>query len=86
MPPLRLEILEDVAAHEWTRTSDVMKRLQKPRATVDRQLQALHLLELVELDEEISVAPFSQRESTTWRYSLAKGVDITSLTTPQPTE
>lgn len=86
MPPLRLEILEDVAAHEWTRTSDVMKRLQKPRATVDRQLQALHLLELVTVDEEIAVAPFSQRETTTWRYSLAEGVDITSLNTPNPTE
>ena len=43
MRPLRLAILEDVAANPRTRTHDVRQRLNKPRNTVDRQLQALHM-------------------------------------------
>ena len=52
MPPLRLAILQDVAAHPYTRTKEVRKRLGKPRATVDRQLQALQILDVLDLDEE----------------------------------
>lgn len=84
MPPLRLEILEDVAAHEWTALRDVVKRVDKPRSTVDRQLQALDLLGLLTKDDEVSVAAFSQRETTTWRYSLAPGVDVSSIALPNP--
>ena len=43
MPPLRLAILDDLAAHTDSTTADVRKRLGMPRNTVDRQLQALHL-------------------------------------------
>lgn len=45
MPPLRLAVLEDVANHPHSKTSDVARRLDKPRNTVDRQLQALQMLE-----------------------------------------
>lgn len=82
MPPLRLEILEDVAAHEWTPLRDVVKRVDKPRSTVDRQLQALDLLGLLTKDDEISHAPFSQKEMTTWRYTLASGIDVSSIALP----
>lgn len=84
MPPLRLEILEDVAAHEWTPLRDVVKRVDKPRSTVDRQLQALHLLGLLTVDDELAIAA-GGREMTTWRYTLAPGVDVSSiaLTTPE---
>lgn len=49
MPPLRLAILDDVAANPHTRTSDVRVRLAKPWHTVDRQLQALHMLGVLTL-------------------------------------
>jgi predicted transcriptional regulator len=51
MPPLRLAILEDVAANPHTRTHDVRQRLNKPRNTIDRQLQALHMLGVLDCDE-----------------------------------
>ena len=82
MPPLRLEVLEDVAAHPWTPLRDVVKRVDKPRTTLDRQLQALHLLGLLTVDEEISVVGMSMRETTTWKYMLAAGIDPASIALP----
>ncbi|WP_404472359.1 bifunctional DNA primase/polymerase [Microbacterium aerolatum] len=79
MPPLRLEILEDVAANAWTPLREVVKRVDKPRSTVDRQLQALHLLGLLTVDEEIATVGMHMRETTTWRYTLAPGVDVSSI-------
>lgn len=79
MPPLRLEALEDVAAHPWTRLSDAVKRLQKPRPTVDRQLQALHLLGMVALDNEVTISGMALRETTTWRYTVAEGIDVSAI-------
>jgi DNA-binding IclR family transcriptional regulator len=49
MPPLRLEILEDLTAHPDSTPSDVRRRLDKPHNTIDRELQALHMLKLVTL-------------------------------------
>lgn len=71
MPPLRLEILLDLAAHPVSTTTAVRKRLDKPRATVDRQLQALHMLGLLICDED----PDHTGRGQGWRYSLADGVD-----------
>lgn len=85
MPPLRLEILEDVAANEWTPLRDVVKRVDKPRSTVDRQLQALHLLGLVTVDEEVATVGLALKETTTWRYSLASGVDVSAIADPTTT-
>lgn len=84
MPPLRLEILEDVAANEWTPLREVVKRVDKPRSTVDRQLQALHLLGLLTVDEEVATVGMSLRETTTWRYTLAPGVDVSSIALETP--
>jgi len=42
VPPLRLSIIDDVAAHPRSLTVDVRKRINQPRNTVDRQLQGLH--------------------------------------------
>lgn len=77
MPPLRLAILDDVAAHPWAPTRDVRKRLGKPRATVDRQLQALHMLGVLKCDEE-ETEHFG-RPATVWRYTLADGISPTAL-------
>lgn len=73
MPPLRLRILADVAAHPISRTAEVVKRQQLPRKTVDRTLQELHLLELLTVDDE----PFG--ESVRWVYTLAGDVDTDAL-------
>jgi hypothetical protein len=73
MPPLRLSILDDVAAHAGTTTKDVRRRLGKPRATVDRQLQALHMLNVLACDE---VEGFNAgRAVTMWHYQLAEGIN-----------
>lgn len=73
MPPLRLAILDDVAAHPYAATKDVRKRLGKPRATVDRQLQALHMLGVLTVEEE----PIMHRGTDTiqWRYTVTVDID-----------
>ena len=51
IPPLRLAILGDVQAHPRETTTEITKRLQQPRTTVDRVLQELHALRLIDLEE-----------------------------------
>lgn len=77
MPPLRLAILDDIAAHPGSSTVEVRKRLGKPRATVDRQLQALHMLEVLTCTEE--EIEWAGRAATRWHYTLADGIDPRSL-------
>ncbi|MFI8976506.1 hypothetical protein ACIGO9_26720 [Nocardia asteroides] len=76
MPPLRLAILDDLAAHPNSSTTEVRKRIGKPRSTVDRQLQALYMLDLVEVDE----SDVDAAGRTVWRYTLADEIDATRST------
>lgn len=71
MPPLRLAILADLLAHPHSTTTEVRKRLQKPHNTVDRELQALHLLGLLHQNQE--------DERRGWRYVLSGDVSETAL-------
>ncbi|HEY5786194.1 MAG TPA: hypothetical protein VIT65_15605 [Microlunatus sp.] len=73
MPPLRLAILDDVAAHPGSTATDVRKRIGKPRNTVDRQLQALHMLDVLDVLEE--EATYGGRDVTRWRYTLRVDID-----------
>jgi hypothetical protein len=73
MPPLRLAILDDIAAHPDSTTAEVRKRLAKPRATADRQLQALHMLGVVEVDEVET--EWAGKPATRWSYRLAREID-----------
>ena len=92
MPPLRLAIIEDLAGYPHSSTSEVRKRLDEPRNTVDRQLQALHILGVVTVDEE----EYSADGRSRWFYTLADGVDPSvldpecvpemSFITPNPSE
>src|SRR5262249_32743803 len=41
IPQLRLDVLKDIEANPESTATDVRRRLQKPRATIDRTLQAL---------------------------------------------
>lgn len=76
MPPLRLQIIDDLAENPHSTTTDVRKRIEKPRATVDRQLQALHMLGVLSCDE----IEYDQRSR--WYYSLGEGIAPTSLLVP----
>lgn len=67
VPPTRLLVLGDVMGNPSSRTSEVTKRLQRPRTTIDRTLQELHLLGLVVVDEV--------GDGLGWRYSLHPSVD-----------
>ena len=73
MPPLRLAIIDDIARNSGSPTRDVRKRLNKPRATVDRQLQALHMLGVLTCDEEAGT--HRGQDVTVWRYALADGLN-----------
>jgi hypothetical protein len=74
MPPLRLTIVDDVAKHPHSTPSDVRKRIDKPRSTVDTELQALHYLGVVTVSEE----EYTQ-DKFRWYYSLANGIDPAAL-------
>ena len=63
MPPLRLAIIDDIADHPWSTPTEVRKRLGKPRATVDRQLQALHILGVADLEEIEAMSPFGKTQA-----------------------
>lgn len=77
MPPLRLSIVDDLAAHPDSTTAEVRKRLGMPRATVDRQLQALHMLGVLEVDEQ--EGEHRGQAVTRWRYTLSGAVDPAAL-------
>jgi hypothetical protein len=73
MPPLRLAIIDDLASNPGSTTSDVRRRVNKPWSTVDRQLESLHMLGVLDVMEQ----PYG--EKTRWHYSLASGIDPKAL-------
>lgn len=79
MPPLRLKIIDDVAANPNTPTKDVRKRIGLPRATVDRELQALNMLGVLQVEEVDGINPVNLRETTVWHYTLADHIDPDAL-------
>lgn len=81
MPPMRLAIIDDLAAHPDSTTAEVRKRLGKPRATVDRQLQALNMLGVLAVDEEET--EWAGKPSTRWHYRLTDGIDPHALNASQ---
>lgn len=80
MPPLRLAIIDDLAAHPYSTVTDVRKRIDRPRNTVDRQLQALHMLGVVRVDEVDRAG-----RGSWWHYSLKDDIDPRCLVIPEIT-
>jgi hypothetical protein len=78
IPPLRKDILLDLASNPGARAVDVSKRTIKPYRTVRRELEALHTLGLLRCDEERSE---TDDEKYIWRYSLADSFDRETLLT-----
>jgi len=52
MPQLRLAVLHDLAKHPDSPVIEIRRRLQKPRMTIDRTLEALQVLGLLTCREE----------------------------------
>ena len=76
IPPLRLEILLDIALRPRSRPSDVRQRIGKPWRTTKRELEALTMLGLLQCDEQTTEG---DRGKTIWRYSLGNGFDVATL-------
>jgi hypothetical protein len=77
-PPLRSEILLDLARSPNSRVTDVSKHIVKPHRTVRRELEGLHTLGLLRCDEE-QMTTSDGKTQTIWRYSLADGFDRSTL-------
>jgi hypothetical protein len=77
IPPLRVEILLDVAMNPNARPNEVRLRVQKPWNTIRRELQALHILGLLSCAEEIEHRNLKKR--IVYQYSIAAGFDIETL-------
>jgi hypothetical protein len=75
MPPLRLDVLTDVAAHPGTTTSDCSQRLQRPRMSIDRTLQELQLLGLLEVCRK----PGFVGQAPGWLWRMSDGVPLECL-------
>lgn len=78
-PPLRLAVLLDLLNDpDSTTTHAVRKRLDRPRATVDRELQALHMLGLLTVDE-VEVVGRKGEMTSVWHYALSDLADRDAL-------
>lgn len=75
VPPLRLAIIDHLALNAGSSTQEVRKAIGKPRTTVDRQLQALHMLSVLDCDEREYGADGRSR----WYYTLADGIEPGAL-------
>jgi hypothetical protein len=82
IPPSRLAILCDLAKNPDSTASDIRRRLEKPRTTVVRLLEALHALHLVTCDEVAIVEnkPWLNR----YLYALAPGLNRAALMRMEP--
>ncbi|MBR0714047.1 ArsR family transcriptional regulator [Bradyrhizobium liaoningense] len=80
MPQLRLAVLCDVAKHPDSPVIEIRRRLQKPRTTIDRTLQALHILGLLVCREE-ERARGGQIVQVRF-YKLADDISIDPITVP----
>jgi bifunctional DNA primase/polymerase-like protein len=83
IPPLRRDILLDVAANPDTLATDVRKRISKPSRTVRRELECLHMLGVLRCDET-QETDREGKERTIWRYRLADDFDAETLGTMGP--
>jgi hypothetical protein len=77
IPPLRREILLDIAANPNSRPRDVHRRLARPRSTVRKELEALYMLRLLKCDETDEEHAGQMR--TVLHYSLATDFDRDTL-------
>jgi hypothetical protein len=80
LPPLRRDILLDLAEHPGSRVADIRKRITQPRNTVRRGLDCLHMLGLLAC-EETEETDRNGKVQTVWCYGLADDFDRDTLRT-----
>jgi hypothetical protein len=78
IPPLRRDIMLDLADHPGSQLVDVRKRISKPRNTVRRELDCLHMLGLLHCAETEDLA-YDGKRITRWHYRLADDYDEATL-------
>jgi hypothetical protein len=78
IPPLRLEILLDIALHPGARPFEVRSRIGKPWRTTKRELEGLTMLRMLRCDEEMEEKSDGD-EKRVWRYRLAPDFDVKTL-------
>jgi hypothetical protein len=79
IPPLRCEILLDIAAHPSSEPHEVHRRIGRPRHTVRRELEALHMLRLLQCEETDDKNDKGKVVRTIYQYSLADAFDRETL-------
>jgi hypothetical protein len=80
IPPLRLEIMLDVALNPSSRPADVRKRITKPWTSVKREMEGLQMLGILLCDEEeIPADEEGGKAKTAWLYRIAPSFDETTL-------
>ena len=75
MPPMRLQIIDDLAEYPGATATEVRTRLDKPYRTVERQMQALHMLGVLTVSEVFDAALGKAR----WYHRLAAGIEPKAL-------
>ena len=81
IPPLRRDILLDLANNPLSTVRDVRKRISKPRNTVRRELEGMHMLGLSALRRDRRDQGSDGKEYTVFRYRLADDYDEETLRT-----
>jgi hypothetical protein len=79
IPPLRCEILLDIAANPGSEPTEVHRRIGRPRHTVRRELEALHMLRLLQCQETDEENDKGKVVKTIYEYSLADAFDQETL-------
>jgi hypothetical protein len=74
IPPLRLKLLNDIAANPMATTSEIRHRLNKPLSTVRRQLEGLQVLDLLGAKRVTT-----ENGNITLEWSLGKRLNGTGL-------
>ena len=76
---MRCEILLDIAAHPNSEPHEVHRRIGRPRHTVRRELEALHMLRLLQCEESDETNDKGKVIKTIYEYSLADEFDLDTL-------
>jgi len=79
IPPLRCAILLDIAAHPNSEPHEVHRRIGRPRNTVRRELEALHMLRLLQCEETDEENDKGKVVKTIYEYSLDDKFDRDTL-------
>jgi hypothetical protein len=78
IPPLRLEIMLDIALNPDSRPGDVRARIGKPWRTTQREMEGLQMLRILKCDEETDEDD-NGKSKTIWFYSLRDDFDLPTL-------